>query len=179
MGRVAATKRKDGERNMEIKSLLKSTPNKGTDRRVWSIPLGGVWLPFFTATNTVGDTAIPAEVLGAPLRLQYNKDGTPKFSQSGRPVIRVVRELSEQIRIVRENFTAGLIAYATQVAQAMPDAYKAQVVAIQGAGHPIREKDAATLADYLEKAQAAAAEELEKRAAAEKTPEKEREMVAA
>ena len=74
-----------------ISALLKPMPCKGTDRRAWSIPLQGVWIPFFTATNTAGETAIAAEALGAPLRLQRNPDGTPKFGNTGRPVIRVVK----------------------------------------------------------------------------------------
>ena len=44
----------------------------------------------------MGDTAIPSEALGAPLRLGYNKDGTVKFSNSGKPVIRVAKELIGQ-----------------------------------------------------------------------------------
>ena len=41
-----------------IKNLLKPTANKATSRKVWSIDLETVWLPFFTATNAMGDTAI-------------------------------------------------------------------------------------------------------------------------
>ena len=68
-----------------IKALLKPNGTKPAGRRVWSIDLESVWLPFFTATNTMGDTALAAESLGAPLRLAYDPDGTPKFSKSGRP----------------------------------------------------------------------------------------------
>ena len=42
-----------------IKQLV--TPqakSANTARKVWSIDLEPVWLPFFTATNTMGDTAI-------------------------------------------------------------------------------------------------------------------------
>ena len=48
-----------------IKNLLKPTANKATSRKVWSIDLETVWLPFFTATNAMGDTAIPHEAIGA------------------------------------------------------------------------------------------------------------------
>ena len=52
-----------------IKSLLIPSIKKPQGRKVWSIDLEQVWLPFFTATNTQGDTAIPVDALGCPLRL--------------------------------------------------------------------------------------------------------------
>ena len=144
-----------------ISALLQPMPGRGTDRRAWSIPLQGVWIPFFTATNTAGETAIPAEAMGAPLRLIRQPDGTPKFSQTGRPVIRVVKELSDQIRIVRENFTAGLLSYTETVRKSMPDEFKAQVEAAHKAGEPIAQKDVSDLDEYLELVKAAAVAEAE------------------
>lgn len=130
-----------------ISALLQPIPGRGTDRRVWSIPLMGVWVPFFTATNATGETAMPAEVLGAPLRLARDKDGSIRFSPSGRPVLKVERELSEQIRMVRDNFTAGLLAYADTIRKGMPNEYKAVVEASARAGEPIMARDMADLAD--------------------------------
>jgi len=154
-----------------ISALVKPLPGRGSDRRAWSIPLAGVWLPFFTATNTAGETAIEAEVLGAPLRLQYEKDGTPKFGQNGKPVIRIVKELSDHIRIVRENFMAGLLSYAESVKKAMPDEFKAQVEAAQKAGETITTQDAAALTAYFEVLKAkAAADQAEAEAQAEPAP---------
>ena len=154
-----------------ISALVKPLPGRGTDRRAWSIPLAGVWLPFFTATNTAGETAIEVEALGAPLRLQYEKDGTPKFSQNGKPVIRIVKELADQIRIVRENFMAGLLSYAETVQKAMPGEYKAQVEVAQKAGGTITTKDAAALTAYFEVLKAkAAADQAEAKAEAETKP---------
>ena len=132
-----------------IKALLKPNGNKPTGRRVWSIDLESVWLPFFTATNTQGDTALAAEALGAPLRLAYDKDGTVKFSQTGRPVVRVVKEVADSVRLVRENFVAALGSYAHNVIGDNPDGYKAQVLAAQEAGRPIVERDKAALLDAL------------------------------
>ena len=67
-----------------IKALLTNNTKKAQQaRRVWSIDLETVWLPFFTATNTMGDTTVPADALGAPIRLAYNQDGTVKFSKGG------------------------------------------------------------------------------------------------
>jgi hypothetical protein len=155
-----------------ISALVKPLPGRGSDRRAWSIPLAGVWLPFFTATNTAGETAIEAEALGAPLRLQYEKDGTPKFSQNGKPVIRIVKELADQIRIVRENFMAGLLSYAQTVRKTMPGEFKAQVEAAQKAGETITTKDAAALTAYFEVLKAkAAADQAEAKGQAEPAPE--------
>lgn len=155
---------------LTIGALLQPAPGRGSDRKVWSIALQGVWIPFFTATNTTGESAIAHEVLGAPLRLQREQDGTPKFSKSGRPVIRVVKELSDQIKIIRENFTYGLLNYAVGVQKAMPDEYKAQLEAAVKAGEGIVRKDADDLAAYVAaRAEAAAAEAAATPAAAEAT----------
>ena len=125
-----------------IKALVTPKAQKPTaSRRVWSIDLETCWLPFFTATNTMGDTAIPHEALGAPLRLGYNKDGTVKFSLSGKPVIRVAKELSDSVRLVRDNFTAGLMAYANGVITENPEAYKAEIALCREAGKPIISRD--------------------------------------
>jgi len=107
-----------------IKSLVMPNGNKPRGRKVWSIDLETVWLPFFMATNIMGDTAIPNDALGAPLRLSYNQDGTAKFNKSGRPQIKVVKELADSIRTVRENFTAQLTSYAGQVINDKPEDYK-------------------------------------------------------
>ena len=134
-----------------IKTLVK--PNgKGTGRRVWSIDLETVWLPFFTATNTMGDTAIPHEALGAPLRLAYNPDGSAKFSKSGRPVIRVVKDIGDSVRLVRENFIAGLQSYANTVITENTSAYKEQVKLAKEAGAPIINHDKEMLDEALAKA---------------------------
>ena len=120
-----------------ITALLAPTGKKTASRKVWSIDLEYVWLPFFTATNVQGDTSIPQEAIGAPLRLAKAKDGSVKFSQSGRPVLKVAGELSSQIRLVRENFTASLVNYAGEVQKDKPDEYAAEVEACHKAGEPI------------------------------------------
>ena len=137
-----------GNQYTHIDALLQPI-SSGTDRKVWSISLAQVWIPFFTATNTSGQTAIDADAIGAPLRLQKEKDGTPKFSKTGKPVIKVVRELSDNIRIVRENFAQGLVNYARHIGETMPDEYKAQVELAQKAGEPVVAKDSADLQAYI------------------------------
>ncbi len=124
-----------------IKSLLTPTTKRPQGRKVWSIDLQTVWLPFFTATNAMQDTAIPSDALGCPLRLGYDKAGAVRFTQAGRPVVRVAKELSDSVRLVRDNFTANLISYAGEVMRDNTEAYKAQVTSAQKAGMPIYQHD--------------------------------------
>ncbi len=124
-----------------IKSLLIQNGKKPIGRKVWSIDLETVWLPFFTATNAMGETAIPAEALGAPLRLAYNADGSVKFSKSGRPVTKVAKDIADNVRLVRENFVAGLQSYANGVMTENPDSYKAEIDKAKKAGEPIINRD--------------------------------------
>lgn len=124
-----------------IKSLVKALPDKPQGRKVWSIDLQTVWIPFFTATNTQGDTAIPADALGLPLRLAYAKDGSVRFASNGKPVIKVASELSSAVKVARENFIANLQAFANDVYTNNADAYKATVKACIEAGKPILARD--------------------------------------
>ena len=149
-----------------IKSLLAPNANKKPQgRKVWSIDLEQVWIPFFTATNTVGDTQIPNSALGAPMRLAYDKAGAVRFSQAGRPVVRVAKELSDGVRLVRSNFEANLIAFTGQVMTENTDSYKAQLELSQKQGAPIVAYDNAELSKAIEaraeaEAEAAACAEL-------------------
>jgi hypothetical protein len=138
--------------NEYVKSLLtpRSNGTKARARRVWSIDLEAVWLPVFTASNTAGDTAIPQEALGAPLRLAYGKDGSVRFNASGRPIIRVARDISEAVRLVRENLVANLMAYAGDVITTHETEYKAMVEDCQKAGKAIIEKDKIELSKAIE-----------------------------
>ncbi len=124
-----------------IKQLLQPNGNKRQGRRVWSIDLETVWLPFFHATNVMGDTALPAEALGCPIRLAYDKDGAVKFSKSSRPVTKVAKELSQTVTLVRENMVANLQDYTHQVAEGKANEYKTSVTTALKAGQPILAKD--------------------------------------
>ena len=132
-----------------ISRLLKPIQGQQADRKVWSIPLAGVLVPFFTASNTTGETSIPSESLGCPLRLAREQDGTPKFSATGRPVVRVVKDIADQVRMMRDNYIFGLQSYTETVRKGMPDQFKAQVEANRLAGEPLALKDAADLEDYI------------------------------
>jgi len=150
-----------------IKTLLMPNGRKPAGRKVWSIDLEQVWLPFFTATNTVGDTHIAPDALGAPLRLGYNADGSVKFSKTGRPITKVVKEMSDNIRMVRENFVAGLVSYSKDVATDNPDGFTAQVQAATVAGEPILAKDKQNLEQALAEAMEKAIAEAEAQAQAQ------------
>jgi hypothetical protein len=145
-----------------IKSLLTPNTKQPQGRKVWSIDLQQVWLPFFTATNTMGDTAIPSEAIGCPLRLGYDKAGQVRFSQAGRPVIRVAKEIADNVRLVRENFTANLLNYAGSVMRDNADGYKAQIEMAKKAGDPIYQHDKNQLSNALKaRAEAEAKEQAE------------------
>ena len=128
-----------------IKSLLMPTAKPPVGRRAWSIDLQQVWIPFFTSTNVMGDTAIPLDALGCPLRLAYDKDGSVKFSRTGRPVIRVAKAIADSIKLVRENFTANLMQYAHSVATRKAEDYNALVKTALAEGKPIAQHDTTEL----------------------------------
>jgi len=159
-----------------IQTLLQPTASKPRGRKVWSVDLETVWVPFFTATNTVKATAIPSEALGAPLRLAYDKDGEVLFTKTGRPSLKVATEVAAQIRTARENFVESLRKFTGEVMSQEKAAYKAEVQAAQRAGEPIHRKMDADLAmAYLRRQEQAEAEQAE----APTEPDTEKVLVAA
>ena len=169
-----------------IRNLLLPNAKSPTGRRVWSIDLETVWLPFLTATNTMGDTAIPLDALGSPIRLAYDKDGGVKFSKAGRPVTRVAKPISDSVTLIRQNFVANLQQYAEQVATDRQEDYAKVIEQASIAGKPIIAHDKAELDKaiqlQLEEAIREAQEEARQEAqqeAPEKTQEAERELVSA
>jgi len=150
-----------------IKSLVTPNGKKPAGRKAWGIDLETIWLPFFTATNTSGDTCLPPDALGAPIRLAYSPDGSVKFGKTGRPITKVAKDLADSVRVVRENFSAGLLDYAQQVMVKDKAGYQAQVDLARKAGKPIIAKDRAN----LDKAIADAMEEAVAKAEAEAEPE--------
>jgi len=124
-----------------IKQLLQPNGSKKQGRRVWSIDLETVWLPLLHATNVMGDTAVPCEALGAPIRLAYNKDGSVKFSASSRPITKVAKEITQIVTLIRENMVANLQDFTTQVAEGKATQYKASVTTALKAGKPILDRD--------------------------------------
>jgi len=166
-----------------IKNLLLPSTKSPRGRRVWSIDLETTWLPFFTATNTMGDTAIPADALGSPIRLAYDKDGSVKFSKSGRPVSRVAKPISDSVTLIRQNFVANLQQYAEQVATDRQEDYAKMIEQATIAGKPIIAHDKVELDKaiqlQLEEAIREAQEEARKEAQEEAPVEAEKELVTA
>jgi len=64
-----------------------------------------------------------------------------RFSQSGRPVVRVAKEIGDSVRLVRDNFTANLLNYAGSVIRDNAEGYKTQVALAKKAGEPIVQHD--------------------------------------
>jgi hypothetical protein len=135
----------------DIKVMLTPTLKKGGDKRAWSIPVTTTWVPFFTATNVKGLTTIEPDVLGAPLRLAKNEDGSIKFTKAGRPMTKVHPILAEQVKVARENYEADLLAFAGNVAREMPGKYKAQVELAQRAAEPVTAQMDQDVDDFLAK----------------------------
>ena len=150
-----------------IKTLLLPNSKSPRGRRVWSIDLETVWLPFLTATNTMGDTAIPLDALGCPIRLAYDKDGSVRFSKSGRVVSKVAKPIADSVTLIRQNFVANLQQYAEQVATDRQEDYGKQVEMATIAGKPIIAHDKVE----LDKAIQLQLEEAMRQAEAEATPE--------
>ena len=139
-----------------IKALLTPNGGKPAGRRVWSLDLESVWLPFFTATNAMGDTHIAHDALGAPIRLAYAPDGSVKFGKTGRPTTKVAKELADSVKMVRENFATALQSHTAKVIAGNAEGYKAQVELARQAGEPIIARDRASLGEALLRATAEA-----------------------
>lgn|GEM_PF-851012 len=153
-----------------IKALLKPNGKQSQGKRVWSIDLETVWLPFFYATNVAELTAIPLDALGVPIRLAYAADGSVKFTKSGSPDTKVAKEISDSVKMVKENFIASLISFANTVRTESPDAYKALVLSAQEAGAPIRERDRKNLDEAIAKQREAELMAIVKQVEAEAKP---------
>ena len=150
-----------------ISALVTPGPGSNSGRKSWSIDVESVWVPFFTATNAMGDTNIAHETLGAPIRLATDKAGAVRFTPNGRPALRIAPDLSQQIRVVRENFIASLQNYTGTVIEENADAYRSQVEANQAAATPLLEQDAKMLQEEMDRQAALAAEEARCQEAAE------------
>jgi len=129
----------------------------------------------------MGDTAIPSDALGSPIRLAYDKDGSVKFSKTGRVISKVAKPISDSVTLIRQNFVANLQQYSEQVATDRQEDYAKQIEMATIAGKPIIAHDKAELDKaiqlQLEEAMRQAQEEAEAEAP-EVAPEKAPELVA-
>jgi hypothetical protein len=128
-----------------ITEMVKSSGKKTTERKVWSIGLESTLVPFFVATNATGRTSINRDAIGSPLRLAYNEDGSVKFSKTGKPIIRVAKPISDQVKVMRDNFIAGLQSFVHTVKTENAELYNAEAIACRVAGKPIADKDQANI----------------------------------
>jgi hypothetical protein len=74
---------------LRFKSLFRPRTKKVQGRKVWSLDLETFWIPVFTASNTIGETNIPSDALGAPLRLAVDDDLVGHIHQRGSNVVRL------------------------------------------------------------------------------------------
>ena len=135
--------------NADVRSMLKPTLRKGGDKRAWSIPVATTWVPFFTATNVKGHTAIEPDVLGAGNGPDCGQGLQIQFDKAGRPRTKVHPVLAEHVKVARENYEADLLAFAGNVAREMPGKYKAQVELAQRAAEPVTAQMDKEVDDFL------------------------------
>ncbi len=128
-----------------ITEMVKDNGKKTTERKVWSIGLETALIPFFVATNATGRTKIDRDAIGSPLRLAYNQDGSVKFSKTGKPIIRVAKPISDQVKVMRDNYIAGLQKFAHDVQQSETESYNSEATACLSAGKPIADRDQANI----------------------------------
>lgn len=152
-----------------IKSLVQPNARKPQGRKLWSIDLETVLLPFFIATNASGVTDIANDSIGAPIRLGYDKDGSVKFNKNGRPVTTVVKEIRDNVTLLRENFVAGLMNFTAEVQKDKPAEVKAVIELARKAGDPIIQRDRLNLSSAIVERMAESVEAVESAAAPEAT----------
>jgi hypothetical protein len=151
-------------------------------KRVWGMDLESVVLPHLIATNVMHETDVSLEALGAPIRPNYAKDGTVKFTRNGKPSLSVVKPIRDQVALMRENIIAGIQADTRAVRNDHPEEYTQMVALAKKAGEPIIKADSDNVSAAIKKQIDAAMEEAARKVAAEPTPappEPERELVTA
>ncbi len=134
----------------------------------------------------MGDTAIPVDSLGCPIRLAYDKDGSVKFGKTGRPITRVAKPIADSVTLIRQNFVATLQQYAEEVATGKTEDYANQVKMAEVASQPIIAHDKAELEkavklqieEAMRVAQEEAQQEAQQEATEEATEEAKKELVA-
>jgi len=128
----------------------------------------------------MGDTAIPSDALGAPIRLAFDNDGSVKFSKTGRPISKVAKPISDNVTLIRQNFVANLQQYTEQVATDRQKDYTKQVEMATIAGKPIITHDRAELDKAIQLQLEEAMRQAQREAEPEAIPEaKEKELVTA
>jgi len=143
-----------------IKGLVTPQPTKNVIKRNVKAFDVEFLRTFAIAQNVEGNTNIPLEAIGAPYRLAANKDGTIKISASGKPSIRVAKEIVAFGTMIHNNIVAGIQADTDRVFAEKKEACEAMVATSVKAGQPIINSDEKKLAVALKlyaEAEAAAA----------------------
>ncbi|GAI68191.1 unnamed protein product, partial [marine sediment metagenome] len=122
--------------------------------------------------------AIPSDALGAPIRLAYEKDGSVRFSKTGRPVSRVARPIRDSVTLIKDNFVAHLQHETEQIATDRQKDYAKQVEMATKAGKPIIAHDKAEL-DKAIQLQLEEALRVAEQEAIPEAPEPQKELVTA
>ncbi|MFA5385037.1 MAG: hypothetical protein WC364_10310 [Eubacteriales bacterium] len=104
-----------------------TSTKKAAEKKIWSIGLETVLLPYLTASNAVGATCIDGDVLGCPVRIARNTDGTPKLNKSGKLVTSVHKEIRAQVANMRDAYIAQLRNATRFVQSTETEAYNNQV----------------------------------------------------
>jgi hypothetical protein len=135
--------------NTYIKSLVTPQPTKTVlSRRVKSFDVE-MLRTFAVAQNVEGNTSIPLDAIGAPYRLATAKDGTIKFGATGKPSIRIAKELVAFGTMIHQNIVAGILADTSRVFTEKEEACTNMLAAATKAGQPIIDSDEKKLAEAL------------------------------
>ena len=126
----------------DVKSMVTPRHKPVSEKRAWSIGVQSVWVPFYMATNAAGLTEVDSHSLAHPVEIAYGKDGLPRFTEDGRPVMRINKALAGQVRTARENYEGQLREFVRNIQAEMPDAFKAQVESIVSVLTPAPAPDA-------------------------------------
>ncbi len=165
---------------LTIKALVTPLPTKDQiTRRVKSLDVA-MLVSFAVAQNVEGNTTIPLEAIGAPYRLRTNKAGEVAFSASGRPSVRVAKELVAFGTMIHNNIVSAIVSDTARVFTEKEAEVNTMIAAAQKAGAPIINADNVKLtAAIAARAKAEAAAEAAKNDGHETADVSERELVGA
>lgn len=139
--------RKDRQRLVDFTEVvIAPATRRAATRRVWGIDLD-TWVSYLTATNVMGKTQFAPEILGKPLELARAKDGSIRFNDSGKPIVRVRKDISSFANNARDKYASSLQAYTGLVMGERPEAFKDMVGSSQQAAAPLYEQETLDLAE--------------------------------
>lgn len=153
-----------------IMEINGTSHKKPVDKKVWSIGLETVLIPYLTASNAIGATCLNGDVLGCPVRIARNEDGTPKLNKSGKLVTSVHKQIRTQVANMRDAYIAQLRNATRFVQSTETEAYNNQVKIANRMGAEAMQSERSLIAKYeaiKAEAEAEATAEAETKATAE------------